>query len=360
MRNGVGVFDTSPLFKYRITGPDAVDFLSGVVVRDLSVLRPGRAAYTLWCDDRGFVMEDGVVFRQSDNELLMTAARPMLSWLTSHEYGGRVAIEDVTDDYAMLAVQGPRSRDVLSGLVPEVNGLSYFGLAEAKLAKVPVTVSRTGYTGDLGFELTVPAETRSRSSTPSSRPAGPRATPVRRGGADDAAHRGRAAAHRGGVARQPHGLDRPRPGHAEGARSGLDAQGRARPQPPFRRQRGDPSRAARRHVALGDHRDRRRLGRLGPPLPRRGRAAHQGRAGARLGAVAARRAGWFGRAGRLRHQLLLLPGAPAPHRPGARAARAGRARHRAAHGDDAAPQHAHGRRDHRPPALLQPNPEDGQ
>ena len=70
VRNGVGIFDTSPLFKYRITGPEAVDFLSGVVVRDLSILRPGRAAYTLWCDDRGFVMEDGVVFRQSDNELL--------------------------------------------------------------------------------------------------------------------------------------------------------------------------------------------------------------------------------------------------------------------------------------------------
>ena len=100
VRNAVGVFDTSPLFKYRITGPDAVDFLSGVVVRDLSVLRPGRAAYTLWCDDRGFVMEDGVVFRQSENELLMTAARPMLSWLTSHLHRGRVVIEDVSDEYA--------------------------------------------------------------------------------------------------------------------------------------------------------------------------------------------------------------------------------------------------------------------
>ena len=216
VRNAVGIFDTSPLFKYRITGPDAVDFLSGVVVRDLSVLRPGRAAYTLWCDDRGFVMEDGVVFRQSDNELLMTAARPMLSWLTSHEYGGRVAIEDVTDDYAMLAVQGPRSRDVLAGLVPEVTDLSYFGLAEAKLASVPVTVSRTGYTGDLGFELTVPAD--DAVDGPRRRPRrgpAPRAAPVRRGGPDDAAHRGRAAAHRRGVAGQPHRLDRPRPGHTE-------------------------------------------------------------------------------------------------------------------------------------------------
>ena len=309
VRNGVGIFDTSPLFKYRITGPGAVDFLAGVVVRDLSVLRPGRAAYTLWCDDRGFVMEDGVVFRQSDNELLMTAARPMLSWLTSHEYGGRVAIEDVTDDYAMLAVQGPRSRDVLAGLVPEVNDLSYFGLAEAKLASVPVTVSRTGYTGDLGFELTVPADDALAvldAVLEAGRPHG-----LRPFGEDALMTlRIEAGLPLTGVEWQDSRTawtdhDRVTP---EGARSGLDAQGRARPQPPLRRQRGDPPRAARRHVALGDDRDRRRLGRLGPPLPRRRRAAHQGRAGARLGAVAARRPGRFGRAGRLRHQLLLLPG----------------------------------------------------
>jgi len=158
VRNGVGIFDTSPLYKYRVTGPDAVDFLDGIVVRDLSALRPGRAAYTAWCDDRGFVMEDGVAFRLTEGEVLLTAARPVLSWLTAHQYGRRVTVEDVTDDYAMLAVQGPRSRDALAGLVPEVTGLPYFGLAEAKLASVPVTVSRTGYTGDLGFELTVPAD----------------------------------------------------------------------------------------------------------------------------------------------------------------------------------------------------------
>ena len=220
----------------------------------------------------------------------MTAARPMLSWLTSHEYGGRVAIEDVTDDYAMLAVQGPRSRDVLAGLVPEVDGPVLLRARRGQAGEgaghgVPHRLHRRP-------RLRADRPGRRRARRPRRRPRGrpaPRAAPVRRGGADDAAHRGRAAAHRRGVARQPHGLDRPRPGHAEGARSGLDAQGRARPQPPLRRQRGDPPRAARRHVALGDHRDRRRLGRLGPPLPRRRRAAHQGRAGARLGAVAARR-----------------------------------------------------------------------
>ncbi len=158
VRNAVGIFDTSPLYKYRVTGPDAVDFLDGIVVRDLSSLRPGRAAYTAWCDDRGFVMEDGVAFRLTEGEVLLTSARPVLSWLTAHQHGRRVTVEDVTDDYAMLAVQGPRSRDALAGLVPEVTGLPYFGLAEGKLASVPVTVSRTGYTGDLGFELTVPAD----------------------------------------------------------------------------------------------------------------------------------------------------------------------------------------------------------
>jgi aminomethyltransferase len=159
VRNGVGIFDTSPLFKYRITGPDAFEFLSGVVVRDLgAACRPGRAAYTLWCDDRGYVMQDGVIFRLSDNEFVLTSARPALAWLTSHLYGRRVAFEDVTDDFGMLAVQGPRSREALAGLVPEVNGLMFFGLAEAKLGSTPVTVSRTGYTGDLGFELTVPAD----------------------------------------------------------------------------------------------------------------------------------------------------------------------------------------------------------
>ena len=158
VRNGVGIFDTSPLFKYRITGPEAEEFLSGVIVRDLGPCRPGRAVYTLWCDDRGFVMQDGVAFRMSDNEFLLTSARPALAWLTSHLYGRRVALEDVTDNYGMLAVQGPRSREMLAGLVPEVNALPFFGLAEAKLGSTPVTVSRTGYTGDLGFELTVPSD----------------------------------------------------------------------------------------------------------------------------------------------------------------------------------------------------------
>ena len=87
-----------------------------MVVRDLSGIRPGRAAYTLWCDDRGFVMEDGVLFCQSEREWLLTSARPSMGWFADHRHGQRVEIEDVSDAYGMLQVQGPRSRAALAGL----------------------------------------------------------------------------------------------------------------------------------------------------------------------------------------------------------------------------------------------------
>jgi aminomethyltransferase len=147
VRNSVGIFDTSPLFKYRITGADAERFLAGVLTRDVRTCRPGQAQYTLWCDERGFVMEDGVVFRHAADDFLLTSARPSLGWFS-----------DVSDDYAMLAVQGPRSARVLRALAPEVDDLAFFDLTPAKVADTGITISRTGYTGDLGYELTVPAD----------------------------------------------------------------------------------------------------------------------------------------------------------------------------------------------------------
>ena len=113
VRNSVGVFDTSPLFKYRITGPDAERLLAGALVRDIRRCRPGKAQYTVWCDDRGFVMEDGVVFRHSEDEFLLTAARPNLGWFADLAGSLRVELEDVSDEYGILAVQGPRSRATL-------------------------------------------------------------------------------------------------------------------------------------------------------------------------------------------------------------------------------------------------------
>jgi aminomethyltransferase len=158
VRNSVGVFDTSPLFKYRIHGPDAERFLAGALVRDIRTCRPGHAQYTLWCDDRGYVMEDGVVFRHSETDFLLTAARPNLGWFSDLRGRLRVELEDVSEDYGILAVQGPRSRTVLEALMPEAGTLPFFGHAQTKLGQAPVTLSRTGYTGDLGFEMTVEAD----------------------------------------------------------------------------------------------------------------------------------------------------------------------------------------------------------
>ena len=158
VRNSVGVFDTSPLYKYRITGPDAERLLAGALVRDIRSCRPGKAQYTIWCDDRGFVMEDGVVFRHSESDFLLTAARPNLAWFQALAGSLRVSLEDVSDDHGILAVQGPRSRAVLRELVPEVERLGFFDHTVAKVGSAAVTLSRTGYTGDLGYEVSVDAD----------------------------------------------------------------------------------------------------------------------------------------------------------------------------------------------------------
>ncbi len=155
VRNSAGVFDTSPLYKHWIRGRDAERFLGGVMTRDIRTCRPGHAQYTVWCDDRGFVIEDGVLFRHADNEYLLTAAAPNVGYLSDLVGHLDVTIQDATEDYGVLAVQGPRSRQVLASIAPEMERLAYFGLCQAKIGPAPVTISRTGYTGDLGFEVFV-------------------------------------------------------------------------------------------------------------------------------------------------------------------------------------------------------------
>jgi aminomethyltransferase len=155
VRNSAGFFDTSPLYKYRITGPDSERFLAGVMTRDVRRCRPGQAMYTVWCDDGGYVLEDGVLFRHADDDWLLTAAASNRGYLDALVGRLRVSIEDVSDDYGVLAVQGPRSREILATLAPEVQDLPFFGLTHAKIGDAPVTISRTGYTGDLGFEVFV-------------------------------------------------------------------------------------------------------------------------------------------------------------------------------------------------------------
>jgi aminomethyltransferase len=156
VRNSAAIFDTSPLFKYRIHGPGAERFLAGVLARDIRTCPPGHAQYTAWCDDRGHVVEDGVILHLEKDEFILTAAEPNLAYFDGLVVGHDVEIEDVSDQWGVLAFQGPRSRDLLAALAPAVAKLPYFGLIRTKIDKVPVIVSRTGFTGDLGFEIWAP------------------------------------------------------------------------------------------------------------------------------------------------------------------------------------------------------------
>ena len=157
VRNSAGVFDTSPLYKYRIHGRDAERFLAGVLARDIRGCAPGTAQYTVWCDDRGFVVEDGVILRPGRDEFLLTSAEPNLAYFADLIGRDQVSIEEVSHDYGVLAIQGPRSRELLARLVPDVATLPFFGLATGTIAGAPVTISRTGYSGDLGYEIWMPS-----------------------------------------------------------------------------------------------------------------------------------------------------------------------------------------------------------
>ena len=158
VRNSAGLFDSSPLYKHRIAGPDAERFLGGVMARDVRKCAPGKAQYTVWCDEEGYLLEDGVLFRHSPTEFLLTCAEPNVGYLADLTAGFDVTVDDVSEAYGVLALQGPRSREILSRLTPDVAGLPFFGMADTTIKGAPVTVSRTGYTGDLGYEVLVPSE----------------------------------------------------------------------------------------------------------------------------------------------------------------------------------------------------------
>ncbi len=159
IRNSAALLDVSPLYKYHLSGPDAATLLNRVVTRDIGRLAIGQVFYTPWCDEHGKVLDDGTVSRLDDNLYRLTSAEPCLRWLHLNALGLQVTIEDVSARLGALAVQGPQSRLVLDSLSnPPISNLKYFRLAHTQLARIPVTVSRTGYTGDLGYEIWVEAE----------------------------------------------------------------------------------------------------------------------------------------------------------------------------------------------------------
>jgi aminomethyltransferase len=157
IRNACALIDISPLYKYRVSGPDAMRLVNRVITRDASRMSVGQVYYTPWCDEDGKVIDDGTVTRLSDQAYRWTAADPNLRWFTENASGLNVGIEDISESVAALALQGPTSARLLRQVCDaDLSGLKYFRSTSGHIAGVPVDVSRTGYTGDLGYEVWMP------------------------------------------------------------------------------------------------------------------------------------------------------------------------------------------------------------
>jgi aminomethyltransferase len=157
IRNAAALIDVSPLYKYRISGPDATRLVDRIVTRDVRKVAVGQVIYTPWCDEKGKTIDDGTVSRLEENVYRWTAADPSLRWFEQNAGGMDVRIEDVSEETASLALQGPTSGRLLKAVAEApIEGLKYFRLARGKVAGVPVDISRTGYTGDLGYEIWMP------------------------------------------------------------------------------------------------------------------------------------------------------------------------------------------------------------
>jgi aminomethyltransferase len=160
IRNAAALIDISPLFKYRVTGNDATRLVDRIITRDMRKVSVGQVIYTPWCDEHGKVIDDGTVSRLAENTYRWTAADPSLRWFTQNAAGMDVHIEDISESVAALALQGPTSGRLLRSLVKDadIQNLKYFRVTTGTIAGVPVEISRTGYTGDLGYEIWVAAE----------------------------------------------------------------------------------------------------------------------------------------------------------------------------------------------------------
>ena len=160
IRNASALIDISPLFKYRLTGRDATRLVDRIITRDMRKVSVGQVIYTPWCDEQGKVIDDGTVSRLDENIYRWTAADPSLRWFTQNAAGMDVRIEDISESLSALALQGPTSGRLLKTLVKDadIENLKYFRVTHGTIAGVPVDVSRTGYTGDLGYEIWVPSD----------------------------------------------------------------------------------------------------------------------------------------------------------------------------------------------------------
>jgi aminomethyltransferase len=158
IRNASALIDVSPLFKYLVTGRDAARFVDRLITRDVSKMSVGQVFYTPWCDEHGKVIDDGTVSRLSETRFRWTSADPSLRWFRQNAAGMNVTIEDISEGLAALALQGPTSARILRAISDaDIDRLKYFRVTSGTIAGVRVDISRTGYTGDLGYEIWIPA-----------------------------------------------------------------------------------------------------------------------------------------------------------------------------------------------------------
>ena len=151
IRSSAALLDVSPLYKYLIEGPDATRLLDRVVTRDVARMQSRQVVYTGWCDSAGKVIDDGTISRLEEQRYRMTSAEPSLRWLSENAVGMNVTVVDVSDSTAALALQGPSSRVILEQLTQtDLSAIKYFRLANTTARGIAITISRTGYTGDLG------------------------------------------------------------------------------------------------------------------------------------------------------------------------------------------------------------------
>ena len=159
IRNATAVFDLTPMTKYRITGPDALPYIDRLVTRDMTKVKPGRVAYAVWCDDQGQVIDDGTIFHLRDGEYRLCSQERHFAWLNAAAIGFDVTITEETADIAALAVQGPTSFSILSRMgLGGLAELKLFDLTHVDFEGMELMVSRTGFTGDLGYELWIAPE----------------------------------------------------------------------------------------------------------------------------------------------------------------------------------------------------------
>jgi aminomethyltransferase len=157
IRNAAALIDITPLYKYLISGKDATKLVNRVITRDINKVAVGQVIYCCWCDEQGKVIDDGTITRLEQNKYRWTAADPSLRWFRQNGLNMDVRVEDVSEKVAALALQGPTSGKLLKGAAEaEIANLKYFRMTQGKIAGVPVDISRTGYTGDLGYEIWVP------------------------------------------------------------------------------------------------------------------------------------------------------------------------------------------------------------